>query len=145
VSGSSRVDLACEYFHLRSETPCLNFAPHPDDPGFETRFHRDWKESASAWLDPVKPILEQRFSMLAASPDPEWPLLTYDEERPLWHEGAVPETPPPWRVSFHGMNGPGLTEVTVLFAALPTSEARERFRQELIKDVALPGSLDGGF
>jgi hypothetical protein len=35
------------------------------------------------------------------------------------------------------MSGPGMTTITVAFSRLPSEPARERFKRELIKDVAM--------
>ncbi|MBI3856992.1 MAG: hypothetical protein HY293_14995 [Planctomycetes bacterium] len=133
MSGSSRVEQTSVYFHLSSETPCLNFATNPDDPGHEQRFHREWTEKATEWLVRARLLLDQRFSLLAAAPDPEWPIVAYEERYPLWRSYRPPETPPPWRLNFLGMNGPGLTQVTIAFSRLPSEEAKERLKQELVK------------
>lgn len=130
MSGSSKVEATSRYFHLSSESPCMNFATRPEDPGQEGRWHREWKEHGAAWLERAKPILEERFASLAA----QWPIVAYDGRLPLWTEHRTPEAPPPWRVGFVGMSGPGMTQVTVAFSALPDEPARERFRQELIDD-----------
>jgi hypothetical protein len=137
MSGSSQVDFRSDYYQVRSESACMNFALNPNDPGHEERWHRNWVEKGARWLDRVKPILEQRFAMLAASPDPEWPLVKIEERFPLWNDYRDPETPPPWRVDFVGLSGPGMTTITVAFSRLPSEEARKRFKQELIKDVAM--------
>jgi hypothetical protein len=91
----------------------------------------------------VKPILEQRFAMLAAQPDPDWPLVKYEDRFPKWNPYVKPEPPPPRRLGFLGMNGPGMTEVTIAFSRMPSEVARERFKQELIKNVALLDSQEG--
>ena len=75
--------------------------------------------------------------MLALQPDPELPILKYDARLPLWTPYIGKDVRPPWRVGFIGMSGPGMTEVTVAFSRMPSEEARERLRQELIKDVAM--------
>jgi hypothetical protein len=137
MSGSSKVQLTSEYFHLSSESPCMSFAYNPDDPGHEGRWHRDWKKNGDAWLARVTPILEQRFAMLAAAPDPDWPILKYDGKYWLWNPYTTPAPPPPWRVGLVGMSGPGMTQVTIAFSSMPSEEARERLKQELIKDVAM--------
>ena len=137
MSGSSKVELTSEYFHLSSESPCMNFHHDPQDPGQEGRWHRDWKENGDAWLQRVKPVLEQRFAWLAAQPDPDWSIVKYDPRFPLWTEYRKPDEPPPWRVGFLGMSGPGMTQVTIAFSAMPSQPARERLKQELIKDVAM--------
>ena len=144
MSGSSRVDVRSHYFHLSSESPCMNFAMDPEHPDQEQRWHRSWMERGKAWLEQVKPILEQRFALLTSQPDPEWPLVPYEERFPLWNPYAPPTPPPPWRVEFIGMSGPGMTAVQVAFSTFPSEAARERFRQELIKDVALIEQMKGG-
>jgi hypothetical protein len=126
MSGSSRVELTSEYFHLSSESPCMNFATEHNEPGYEMRWHREWKENGEAWLERVRPILEQRFVMLAAVPDPDWPIVKWN-----------PDGPQPVRVGFIGMGGPGMTQVTIAFSSMPSEAARERLKQELIKDVAM--------
>jgi len=143
MSGSTRVELTSEYFQLSTESPCMNFHFNPDDPGFETRWHQKWKEKGYAWLQRLKPILEQRFAMLAAQPDPERPLVRYEERFPLWNPYHAPEEPPPWRVRFVGMSGPGISHVTVAFSQMPTEAARERFKLELVKDVAMLDPKEG--
>jgi hypothetical protein len=137
MSGSSKVQLTSEYFHLSSESPCMNFAYNPGDPGHEGRWHSDWKRNGDRWLERAKPILEQRFVMLAAAPDPDWPIVKYDERFPLWNPYRKPDRPPPWRVGFVGMAGPGMTQVTIAFSSMPAEEARERLQKALIKDVAM--------
>ena len=137
MSGSSKVELTSAYFHLSSESPCMNFHYDPADPGQEGRWHQEWKQDGKAWLQRVRPILEQRFEMLAAAPDPDWPIVKYDPGFPLWNPYRAPEGPPPWRVGFIGMSGPGMTQVTIAFLSMPSEEARERLKQELIKDVAI--------
>jgi len=137
MSGSSKVELTSVYFHLSSESACMNFAHNPADPGFEGRWHREWKENGDAWLKRVTPILEQRFGMLAAAPDPDWAIVKYDPRVPLWTPYRKPDSPPPWRVGFVGMGGPGMTQVTIAFSTMPSEEAKERLKQELIKDVAM--------
>jgi hypothetical protein len=136
MSGSSRVDARSDYFHLSSESPCMNFAMHPDYPDQEQNYHQSWRERGNTWLERAKPILAQRFASLAAQPDPGLPFVKYDETYPLWNSYRAPETPPPWRVGFIGMSGPGSTEVVVAFSSLPSEGARERFRQLLIQDLA---------
>src|SRR5437868_3073927 len=111
MSGSSRVDFQSEYYHVSSESPCMNFHFDPEHPGQEGEWHRHWKENAAAWLERVKPILEQRFALLAAQPDPDWPLVKYEDRFPKWNPYGKPESPLPWRLGFLGMNGPGMTEV----------------------------------
>ncbi|HZE98036.1 MAG TPA: hypothetical protein VE981_13485 [Planctomycetota bacterium] len=143
MSGWSRVEFQSEYFELRSDSACMNFVLNPADPGYEQRWHQSWKEKGERWLAQVRPILEQRFAMLAAQPDPEWPLVKYDPKLPLWRSYLVPERPPPWRVSFLGLSGPGSTEIDVAFSALPSESARERFKQELVKDLALLDEMKG--
>jgi hypothetical protein len=137
MSGSSKVELTSTYFHVSSESPCMNFATEHNDPGFEQRWHRDWKANGDAWLVRVTPILEQRFEWLAAQLDPDWPIMKYDPGLPLWTNYRKPDTPPPWRIGFVGMGGPGMTQVTIAFSSMPCEEARERLKQELIKDVAM--------
>jgi hypothetical protein len=75
--------------------------------------------------------------MLAANPDPEWPILKYDGKIPRWNPYEKPPPPPPWRLEFCGMSGPGSTRVTIGFSRMPSDEAKERLKQELIKDVAM--------
>lgn len=124
MSGSSKVEVTSTYFHLSSESACMNFEFNPDDPDYEMRWHRGWKEKGDAWIERVKPILEQRFEWLAAQPDPDWPIVKYDPRHSLC-------------LGFVGMGGPGMTQVTVSFSAMPSDAARERLRQELVKDVAI--------
>jgi hypothetical protein len=143
MSGSSRVEYRSTYYHLSSESPCMNFHYDPEHPDQEGSWHRQWKENGAAWLERVKPILEQRFAMLAAQPDPDWPILKYDDAFPRWNAYQAPPAPPPWRLEFMGMNGPGMTQVVVAFSRMPSEEARERFKQELIKDVAMLDSQEG--
>jgi len=123
----------------------MNFAQDPDDPGFEQRWHREWMEEGARWLERVKPILHRRFERLAADPDPEWPLVPIEEGFPLWSPYRAPSAPPPWRVGFVGMSGPGMTTITVAFSRLPPEAARERFKRELIQDLALPDPEKRGF
>lgn len=66
------------------------------------------------------------------------------ERYPLWRPDGKPESPPPWRVPFVGMSGPGMTEIQVAFSRLPSEAAREGLRAELIKDVALVDQIEGG-
>ena len=141
MSGSSKVDFSSEYYHVSSESPCMNFHYDPDHPGQEMEWHRSWMERGAAWLEAVKPILEQRFRMLAADPDPDWPIVRYDEAVPVWHEWLKPA--PPFRLGFSGMNGPGMTQVLITFSRLPSEAARERLKQELIKDVAMLDAQEG--
>jgi hypothetical protein len=137
MSGSSRVDFRSEYYHLTADSPIMNFSSR-NPPGYETRWHREWQEKAALWLERVKPILEQRFVMLAAEPDPEWSLQKYDERFPLWNSYGDPKEPLPWRVGFSGMRGPhGTAEVLIAFSRMPSEEARKRLKQELIKDLAM--------
>jgi hypothetical protein len=144
MSGSSRIDFRGEYYHLSSESPCMNFSSQ-NPPGTEQRWHQQWKEQAAAWLERVKPILEQRFSMLADAPDPDWPLQKYDEGFPRWNSYKDPKEPLPWRVGFSSMRGPsGVTEVLVAFSRMPSEEARKRFKQELEKDFAMIEPMEGG-
>lgn len=145
MSGSTRVCHTSEWYRVSSESPCMNFVLNPEDPGFEQRWHREWRQKGEAWLEQVKPILEQRFAMLAANPDPEWPILKYDEAIPRWNPYQKPSPPPPWRLEFLGMNGPGMTMVAIAFSAMPSDEAKERLKQELIKDVAMLDPNPGGF
>ena len=141
MSGSSRVERTSEFFHISSESPCMNFATEHNEPGYEMRWHREWTENGDAWLKQVAPILEQRFSWLSAQPDPDWPIVKYDARFPLWNEYRKPDAPPPWRVGFIGMTGPGMTQITVAFSSMPSEAARERLKQELIKDVAMIGEI----
>ncbi len=136
MSGSSRVDFQSEYYHLSAESACMNFSSG-NPPGYEQRWHQNWKAKAETWLAQATPILEQRFTMLAAVPDPDWPVGKYGKQLPVWrsYENLKPEQP--CRVEFVGMNGPGMTTITVAFSRLPSEEARERFKQELIKDLAM--------
>jgi hypothetical protein len=143
MSGSSRVEATSEDYHLSSESPCMNFHHRPEDPGQEMRWHREWKKEGKVWLRRVKPVLEQRFAMLVAQPDPDWPIVRYDEAFPLWNPYHPPESPPPWRLGFMGMNGPGITQVTIAFSRMPSEAACERLKQELIKDVAILDSHNG--
>jgi hypothetical protein len=137
MSGSSRVDFRSDYYQVCTESACMNFAFNPKVPDQEQRWHRTWMEKGARWLERVKPILEHRFATLAASPDPDWPLVKLEDRYPLWNDYRAPETPPPWRVEFAGMSGPGMTTITVAFSRLPSEPARERFKRELIKDVAM--------
>jgi hypothetical protein len=137
MSGSSQVEHRSDYYRVRTESACMNFAVVREDPGQEERWHRNWTEKAATWLARLTPILEQRFAMLAAEPDPDWPLVKLEDCFPLWNSYRAPETPPPWRVAFVGMSGPGMTEVTVAFSRLPSEPARDRLKRELIKDVAM--------
>jgi hypothetical protein len=137
MSGSSKVQFTSTYYHVSSESPCMNFHHDPDHPNHEMEWHRSWKEHGDRWLEQVKPILEQRFQMLTASPDPEWPIVKYDERYWMWNTYQKPPPPLPWRIGFMGMAGPGMTQVTIAFSSMPTEEARERLKQELIKDVAM--------
>ena len=137
MSGSSQVEHRSESYRVRTESACMNFALNADDPGHEERWHRNWAEKGARWLERLNPILEQRFAMLAASPDPEWPLLRIEDCYPLWNDYRAPEAPPPWRVEFVGMSGPGMTTITVAFSRLPPEPARDRLERELIKDVAM--------
>jgi hypothetical protein len=66
-----------------------------------------------------------------------WPIVKYEDRFPKWNAYGNPHPPPRWRLGFLGMNGPGMTEVTVAFSRLPSEEARKRFKQKLIKDVAM--------
>jgi hypothetical protein len=122
----------------------MNFHTDPDHPGQEQEWHRRWKERGEGWLERLKPILEQQFTLLAAQPEADWPIVKYDARYPLWRSFLKPEQPPPWRLSFVGMSGPGMTEILIAFSALPPSEARERLKQELIKDVAMLDATEGG-
>jgi hypothetical protein len=142
MSGSSRVETMSEFFHLLSESACMNFEVNPDDPGYERRWHEEWRAEASVWLERMKPILEHRFAALAAQPDPEWPLAKHDERFPLWSPYGDPKEPPPWRVEFYGPGGPGATRLTVAFERLPSAAAWERFQRELTKDLAMFDSVD---
>ncbi len=137
MSGYSRVDVQGEYYHLLSESPCMNFSSE-NPPGSEVRWHQEWKEKAAAWMDRIKPILERRFAMLTAAPDPDWPLQKYDARLPLWNSYRDPEVPPPWRAGFTCKGGPeGMSEVIVAFSRMPSEEARTRFKRELMKDFAM--------
>jgi hypothetical protein len=35
MSGSSRMDFQSEYYHLSSDSPCMNFHDDPEHPGQE--------------------------------------------------------------------------------------------------------------
>ena len=144
MSGSSRIDFRSEYYRLSSESPCMNFSSANPE-GYEQRWHQQWQEKAAVWLERMKPILEQRFAMLAVESDPDWPLQKYDERFPLWNSYKDPKEPPPWRVGFSTMSGPGgMTEVIVAFSRMPSEEARKRFKEELVKDFAMIDSMEGG-
>jgi hypothetical protein len=145
MSGSSRVDFTSESYRVVIDSPVMNFSVRANPPGTEQKWHREWQANATIWLERLKPILEQRFSLRPDSSDPDWPLVPYDERFPLWSSSGDPKAPPPWRYSFGSMKGPrGTTEVIVAVSRPLTAEARDRFKRELEKDFAMIEPLGKG-